>query len=161
MYNREKYKKFFERSKELFSKNKEVYCPYFDCKITFNSDGFHHLRYSARGERKKEEQIFKFTFLPAALKIIKNSGTVQRYRKGFIAIKKKSHKSELVLQKFVEYWGFIAIVGKEEKMIRIKVILRRIGNGKIIFWSIMPAMDLRGSSLVRKKRLAGDGIEDG
>jgi len=160
MYSKEKYKRFYKSSEELFSKNKEIYCPYFDCKITFNSDGFHHLRYSARGERTKDEQIFKFTFLPAAIKIIKNSGTVQQYRTGLLPIKKKSNKSELVLQKFVEYWGFIAIVGKEKKMIRIKVILRRVGDGKIIFWSIMPAMNLKGGWIDRRKRLADKYIEE-
>ncbi|MDD4996219.1 MAG: hypothetical protein PHW15_01975 [Patescibacteria group bacterium] len=160
MENENKYQEFFRKSKEIFSKNKEIYCPYFDCKVTFNSDGFHHLRYSARRERDKNEQIFKFSFLPAAIKIIQKSGTVQEYRKDFIPIKEKKNKSELVINKIREYWGFIAIVGKEENMIRIKVVIRRVGDGKIIFWSIMPAMDLKGNSLDRIRRLATRGINE-
>ena len=161
MCNKEKYKKFFDRSKELFSKNKEIYCPYFDCKITFNSNGFHHLRYSARRERDKNEQIFKFSFLPAAINIIKKSGTIQEYRKELVSVNKKPDKSGITLQKTAEYWGLVAIVGKLENQIKIRVIVRRIGTGNIIFWSIMSAMDLKGKSLDRKKRLANKGIEDG
>lgn len=160
MYNKDIYEKFFKKSKELFSKNREIYCPYFDSKITFNSDGFHHLRYSARRERTKDEQIFKFKFLPAVINIIKKSGTIQEYRRELVSIKKKPDKSGLTLQKIAEYWGLIAIVGESEKMIKIKVILRRIGDGKIIFWSVMPAMNLKGSSLDRIKRLASEAITD-
>ncbi len=160
MYNKEKYKEFYKRSEEFFNKNKEVYCPYFDCRVVFSSDGFHHLRYSARCERDKNEQIFKFSFLPAAINIIKKSGTVQEYRKELVSVNKKPDKSGLTLQKIAEYWGFVAIVGKEKKMIRIKVILKRIGDGNIIFWSIMPAMNLKGSWMNRRKRLADKYIKD-
>jgi len=161
MYNREKYKKLFEESEKIFSKNKEIYCPYFNCKVKLNSKGFHHLRYSAHRERDKNEQIFKFSFLPAVINILKKSGTIQEYRKEFVSVKEKPDKAGLTLQKIAEYWGFIAIVGKLENQIKIRVIVRRIGTGNIIFWSIMSAMNLKGNSLDRKKRLADKGIEDG
>jgi hypothetical protein len=37
--------------------------------------------------------------------------------------------------KNIEYWSIIAVVGKNKS--KIKVILRRIGDGKIHFWSVM------------------------
>lgn len=34
-----------------------------------------------------------------------------------------------------EYWGLVAIF----KDVKLKVILRKVGNGGIHFWSVMPA----------------------
>lgn len=50
-------------------------------KNTLNADGFHHLRYSDRQERSKEEQVLKFTLLPLGLQVLKSAGTLQEYRK--------------------------------------------------------------------------------
>ena len=36
--------------------------------------------------------------------------------------------------KEVEYWGLVAIVGQRPD--KIRVILRRVGNGNITFWSV-------------------------
>jgi len=54
----------------------------------------------------------------------------------------------------VEYWAFIAIVG-EYSQIKIRVILRRVGDGNIVFWSVMP-----DSNLKRGQKLYTDGIDD-
>ena len=67
----------------------------------------------------------------------------------------KQDKNGLCLTKTAEYWGFIAIVG--EKWIKIKVILRRIGDGNIIFWSVMPYSKLKGED---GQRFYTVGIED-
>jgi len=56
--------------------------------------------------------------------------------------------------KIAEYWGFIAIVAERDK-IKICVVLRRIGDGKIIFWSVMPY-----SKIKRGQKLHTEGIED-
>ncbi|OHB00602.1 MAG: hypothetical protein A3F53_02045 [Candidatus Zambryskibacteria bacterium RIFCSPHIGHO2_12_FULL_48_10] len=57
----------------------------------------------------------------------------------------------------IEYWGVIAIT-KGEKPIRIKIILRRVGNGNIIFWSVMPTVKLKdGDSYLH---LASQGIAE-
>jgi len=143
---------------EIFKKNPEIYCPYFQEKVVLNSDGFHHLRYSSRSERSKQEQILKFSLFPLAIPVIRQSGTVQEYRKGFIQIR-KSGKDRLSLLKQAEYWAFIAIVG--DPQIKIRVILRRVGDGKIIFWSIMPAVKLKNRDRLNIARsLAVSGIED-
>jgi len=47
--------------------------------------------------------------------------------------------------KETEYWGFIAIVGKAR--IKIRVVLRRVGNGNITFWSVMPDHKLKWQKL--------------
>jgi len=63
-----------EKAKEIYTTQKEIYCPYFKTNVVLNSDGFHHLQFSARRERNKREQIFKFDLLPFGMEIIKKSG---------------------------------------------------------------------------------------
>jgi hypothetical protein len=53
---------------ELYIKQNSIYNRYFKCSVIFNSDGFHHLQFSARRERDKREQLLKFSLLPLALK---------------------------------------------------------------------------------------------
>ena len=51
-------------------------------------------------------------------------------------IGKKSKQDGFVKMKEVEFWGLVAIIG--EKIKKVKTILRRIGDGNITFWSVMP-----------------------
>jgi len=126
--------------------------PYLKSEVIFNSDGFHHLQFSARRERDKKEQLLKFSLLPLTFAVIKNSGTLQEYRKGLTMTGKKS-KDGLTQAKVTEYWGFVAIIG--EKQIKIRVVLRRVGDGNITFWSVMPFSKLKGG-----QKFYTDGIED-
>src|ERR1035438_2216653 len=70
-----------EKAKQIYAIQKGVRNPYFQTEIILNSDGFHHLQFSARRERNKREQLLKFSLLPLALEVIKKSGTIQEYRK--------------------------------------------------------------------------------
>jgi hypothetical protein len=47
----------------------------------------------------------------------------------------------------------VAIVG--EKKIKVRTILRRVGDGNITFWSVMPDTKLKGG-----QKLYSRGIED-
>ena len=69
-----------------------------------------------------------------------------------VTISKKA-KDGFARTKEVEYWGFVAIVG--ESKIKIRVILRKIGDGNIIFWSVMPDSKLKGG-----QKFYTGGIED-
>ncbi len=148
------------KASQIFSKNLLVHCPYFNQEVTLNSDGFHHLQFSDRRERSKNEQLLKFNLLPLALKIIRKSGTIQEYRKSLSPVGKKSTRDGLTIMKAVQYWALIAIVGDEDKSLKIKVILRQVGDGKITFWSVMPAMKLSRDTVDMRYRLATKGIED-
>ena len=158
MTEEEKYSKLKERAKLIFQKKPLIFCPYFNQEITLNSDGFHHLQFSSRRERNKNEQILKFSLVPLAINIIKKSGTIQEYRKSLCPVGKKSEKDGLTLMKMVEYWGLVAITGNNS--IKIRVILRRVGDGKIIFWSVMPAIKLSQDRIEIMHNLAKQGIED-
>ena len=54
--------------------------------------------------------------------------------------------------RLVEHWAFHHIVG-EKKRFRIRVIVRRVGEGKLHFWSVMP------HGRIEKHKLYQEGIE--
>lgn len=141
-----------EKVREIYNKQKTIFNPYLQVQVVLNSDGFHHLQFSDRRERSKEEQLLKFNLLSLALDVIKKSGTLQEYRKEPIRAGRPS-RDGLSATKIAEYFGFVAIVG--EKKIKIRVIVRRIGDGNFTFWSVMPDSKLRGG-----QRLYDMGIED-
>lgn len=141
-----------ERARAIYDAQKNVYNPYLKSGVVFNSDGFHHLQFSARRERNKKEQLLKFRLLSLAPGVIKNSGTLQEHRKELMPIGKRG-KDGFAPTKTIEYRGFIAIVGNNQ--IKIKVVLRRVGDGNITFWSVMPFSKLRGG-----QKFYSEGIED-
>ena len=151
----EVFNKAKEKAQTIFTARREIRCPYFQQNIVLNSDGFHHLQFSAERERDKKEQLFKFRLLPLALEIIRKTGTIQEYRKGLVAIGSRYARDGMVKMKQAEYWGLVAIVG-ENKKVKIRTILRRVGDGNITFWSVMLDSKMRNG----KQRLFSEGIED-
>lgn len=149
----EYFRKKKEKAKLIYDRQREVVNPYLNSKVVFNSDGFHHLQFSDRREREKEEQLLKFNLLPPAIDVVKKSGTLQEYRREPVKIGKPSKRDGLFLTKIAEYFGFVAIVG--ETKIKIRVIVRRIGDGNFTFWSVMPDSKLKGG-----QKLYDSGIED-
>lgn len=88
------------------------------------------------------------------LELIRKSATMQEYRKLLTPIGKRSARDGSVPMKEVEYWGFVAIIG--EKKIKVRTILRRIGNGNITFWSVMLYSKRKNGN----QKLFSEGIED-
>ncbi len=144
-----------QKAEAIYNRQDSIPCPYFSVPVVLNADGFHHLQFSARRERNKREQLLKFRLLPLALQVIRKSGTVQDYRKTMAPIGKKSKQNGFVPMKEIEYWGFVAIVG-ELTPVRIRVIIRRVGTGNIIFWSVMPHTKIKNGT---QKLYAGN-MED-
>lgn len=142
-----------QKALEIYTKQRAIRSPYFNSDVVLNSDGFHHLQFSARSERPKEEQLLKFALLPLGLNIIKKATTLQEYRKLLLPVGKKSKRDGLRPTKMVEWWGFVAIFVEQD--IKVRVVLRRIGDGNIIFWSVMPHTKLKGG-----QKLYTEGIED-
>jgi len=73
--------------------------------------------------------MYKLGLLPLVIPAIKNASEVQEYKKILAPYSRKKIKKE------IEFWALVAIVGK--KNTRVKIIVRRIGDGKLHFWSIM------------------------
>jgi len=143
-----------EKARNIYDARRIIRSPFFDDDIVLNSDGFHHLRYSARRERSKEEQVLKFTLLPLGLQILKTATTLQEYRKLLSPVGNKSQRDGAVVMKLVEWWGFVAIFVKQE--IKVRVIVRKVGDGNLHFWSIMPYSKLKGG----RQKMFTEGIED-
>ena len=143
-----------DRTQKLFQDTKSIYCPFFQDRVVLNSDGLHHLQFSARRERNQAEQRLKFSLVPLGLKVIAKSGTIQEYRKEMVAIGKKDSRGYEKMKQ-AEYWGLVAIV--KDCSLKIRVVLRRIGDGNITFWSIMPYGQLGNG---KKQRLAPDDLAD-
>jgi len=122
----EYFKQEKDLGKTLYQIVKAIYNPYFKKNISLSARGFHHLEFTGNKKRPENEQLFKFRFLELGIEIIKNSSTIQEYRKD---IQSRTGKN-------IEYWGMVAIIG--ENSLKIRVVLRRVGKGKITFWSVMP-----------------------
>ncbi|MBD1362909.1 hypothetical protein IDJ77_03725 [Mucilaginibacter sp. ZT4R22] len=114
----------------------QLSCPYFAKPVVFNSDGFHHLQFSDSGEREKPSQLLKFDLLRLVPGVVTKSGTEQEYRRQWCKVgRKKANGSQDMRE--MAFWGFVAIVRNKGGYVKIKIILRRIGDGNIAFWSVM------------------------
>ncbi len=130
------YEKLRDDTRAWFQTLKPIYSPALKQTIHFTSEGFGHITYKrARAERDKTSQIMRFKLLPRAITLIELSTTFQEYEETLKQCEIKRNKKRVNVTKQIQYWGLIAII-KERK---IKVIIRKIGNGQPHFWSIVPA----------------------
>lgn len=133
----ERLRVLIEKTRNFYNLEKEIWCPYFKTKIVLNSDGFNHLLNKPnRLPRNVDEQLLKLNLLKKALFVIKNTGTVQEIREIIERISRPS-KDGFCKTKKVQYWAFHAILG-DQKLIKIVVIIKRIGDGNLMFWSVLP-----------------------
>lgn len=123
---------------ELYYKSLDsVFCPAINDYVSFGmSDGFHHIIHKSKGNiRDQKEQMMRFKLLRRGVSLIELTTTFQEFEESTMSVKVKINKTRTIVQKSIKYWGLIAIINDR----KIKVILRKIGNGKIQFWSIIPA----------------------
>ena len=99
----------------------QVNCPYLKAPVVFNSQGFWHLIYTGRNEKRdKKNQILRFQLLNKAIYLISITSTLQEFE-----VRKDNNTI---------YYGFIAII----EGWKIKVIVKKTGNGSYTFWSVIP-----------------------
>jgi hypothetical protein len=130
------YDKIRSDAEKYYRSLSECDCIALGMKVSFSSHGFNHLVYrKGRTERDKSSQIMRFKLLARAYELVSLSTTIQEYENTLKEFRVKKHKEKLFVTKQVQYWGLIAIMGDR----KIKVILRKIGNGNLHFWSVIPA----------------------
>ena len=142
-----------ENARLVYGRKESISCPYFGVAVFLTSDGFNHLLHKPnRQPRNVGEQMLKLRLLKRGLKIIGRAGTVQEHR---IRIEKvgKPARDGFTKTKSVEYWAFHDIVGQTKRFI-LRVIIRRIGDGRMHFWSVMP------HGKINKQKLYQEGIEE-
>ena len=142
-----------EKARQIYDSQRKIYNPFFKQEIILNADGFRHLQYFARRERNKSEQLLKFTLLPLGIRVLQTAATLQEYRRLLNPVAEKSPRDGSVKMKMVEWWGFVAIFIEQE--IKIKTIVRKVGDGNMHFWSVMPHSHIRHG----KQKLFTEGIE--
>lgn len=120
------FKRFLEEKRAWYKNVGEVYCPILKEWVVFNSRGFYHLRYDTNGKsRSIAEQIYKLRLLPLVIPVIKNAVSVFDYKKDQYSEKSGEH---------YEIWELRHNAGKQNPT-NVSVVLKRIGNGKIAFFS--------------------------
>ena len=130
------YEKLRNDGQKFYADIRAVHSPVFNQFIYFTAEGFNHLIFKGpRSEREKSSQSLRFKLLPLAVKLIELSTTYQEYEETLKEFKVESHKKNISKSKPVRYWGIIAIIEGR----KIKVIVRKIGEGNMHFWSVVPA----------------------
>ena len=112
------YNKLKNQAYKKYKGIEEVYCPYLKTQVRFNSKGFWHT--GRNKKRLRPVQLLRFKLLLFAVKLLKITATLQEI--------------ETIRKKRRVYYGFIAIISGW----KIKVIVKKTGKGKPIFWSIIP-----------------------
>ena len=114
-----------EEKRRWYKTLESIYCPILDEDVVFNSKGFYHLRYDSRGKQRKiKEQASRLALLQFVVQVIKQANHIHDY-KDFESI--HSGKRQ-------EIWELRDFVDNGQKL--ISVILRRIGDGNISFFSV-------------------------
>ena len=129
------YEKLREDSQKFYNSVSKIFSPALSQEICFSAEGFNHIIFKgSRSEREKSSQILRFKLLPLAIKLVRLSTTFQDFEESLKEVDFKSFKKRVRKTKVVKYWGIIAIIDTR----KIKVIIRKIGDGSAHFWSIIP-----------------------
>ena len=116
--SQEEYKNLLEQTKKWYKTLKKCFCGALKKDIVFNSKGFYHLLYDGKGHgRTNKERIERLKVLVYVPEVLKECL--------HISVKKYGD---------IYYWKLQGVVGIEK--IPITIILRKIGNGQIMFYSV-------------------------
>lgn len=126
------FQRFLEERREQYKTFTPMYCSALREYIHFTMRGFNHLRFHIDNTpRNPQEVMYKIGLLPLVRPAIYQSKRVE-YEKRLAPV----GGSRKIVMKEIEYWAITEIVGKQN--VKIKVVLRKIGNSKQIhFWSVM------------------------
>lgn len=154
----EKYLEERDKAQSLYNTFGSVKCPALgNQSVYFTSEGFNHLVYKgARSERNRKDQVGRFHVLDLAKEIIDISTTHQEYEQKLQEVEIKMNKKRVKETRTVTYWGFIAIL----KHKKLRVIVKRVANGKYIFWSVIPHWRTTSHGDMRFRDLSDGGLAE-
>lgn len=133
----EKFKRIKENAEKFYKQIGEVYCPYFQEAISFNTKGLDHIKFGEWNKaRPIKQQYMRLRLLWLAPEVIKKSHTLQEFHetKRFERQKINSRWEKRMIM--VRYYGFVAITGNSKT--KLKIIIKEVEGGKKFFWSIIP-----------------------
>lgn len=113
-----------EEFKKTYNSIETINSPSLKEDVTFNAKGLNHIYYAGnRSERTSGDIAIRQHIFSKAVKLVKTSNIISGrhivYR----------------LNKNITYYEMIGLIENR----RIKVVLRRMGEGKVHFWSIIPS----------------------
>lgn len=122
------FRKFIENQRKYYKKIGSVACPILRETVYFNSDGFEHLLYKGnRKPRKLNERYMKLKCLEYVPEVIKKADVISETRQSEKRIKGKLKKVT-----------FHELIYKIKEGTQIRVVVEKVGNGKLHFLSVMP-----------------------
>ena len=128
--------------------------------VYLNSDGFMHLIFADRHHKQKRDvknQLKRFHLLTHTRRILEKMVMYQEYDEQQQTVVVKQQKRKLTESRLVKYWDFIAVI---DNKIRVKLVLRQVGNGNIHFWSIIPFWKTRFYRDIQLVELSTGNMED-
>jgi len=149
-----KFKEAKEKGEVLYKSIDEVYCPYFQEKISFGVQGLEHLKFKRRERaRSEQDQYMRFKLLNLAPEILRSSHTLQ----GILETEKfervRVHSRTDTILKPVSYYEFIAVLKRN----RVRIIIKQIEDGQKFFWSIIPFWGMNAET---RSRILHDGVPE-
>lgn len=131
------YTELRQKAKELYDSFESVRCPALNNEfVNFTSEGFTHILYrTKKSERDKSTQIMRFELLAKAKKLIELTTTYQEHEEYYRTVERRRFKRKVLEQESINDWGLIGVIDN----FRIKVVIRKIGNGQNQFHSVIPA----------------------
>ncbi|HVZ76273.1 MAG TPA: hypothetical protein VG934_03350 [Candidatus Paceibacterota bacterium] len=125
----------------LYKAFRPVVCPALNGKeVHFSSEGFNHLIYRIpKQERNKRVQIMRFELLEKARELLGKTAFMQEFEEYYDRKKTWVRKQPRWENVIIRDIGFVGIV----KGYRIKVVVRKIGEGRFQFFSVIPAWSTR------------------
>ncbi|RJQ29667.1 hypothetical protein C4571_00835 [Candidatus Parcubacteria bacterium] len=115
---------FINRQKSLYKSLNPCYCPAAQVTVYFTSDGLNHILYNRRRPRSHDERHYRAGLITHIVEVI---------TKAPVAIQ-KVHASDPSCSLWI-LWH--EVVDRNNRKLKIKVLLRKIGNGNVHFLSIM------------------------
>lgn len=157
----DKYDECRTQTENFYNGIGKIKCPILGDYVVFSSEGFNHLVYKNKSERTKNDQMTKFKLLPSGKKIIGLTTTVQEYTESLIEVRRKKmirgKRRPYIENVIAKYWCFSAIIDG----LKIKVIVRQVGEGNKHFWSVIPDWNISKYSDIKMiKKYRGDPEED-
>jgi hypothetical protein len=115
-------KKYIEIQKEKYYKIVAIKCMCLSNELVFfNNYGLNHILRKNNKDRSFKDQSRRFRLMKHCKVILQNKDVEVEYR---VSNKKSST---------AHFWGITCVINKK----KIKVVIRRINNGQLIFLSIM------------------------
>lgn len=134
-FNQADFERIKNEAEQYYSTIGEVYCPYLQEKIAFNSKGLRHLKFKAdKQARPVKDQYARLKLLILVPEVLKKSHTVQGIWKIKRFEQQKTSGQWTHLLKDVTYYEFVAVINS----VRIKIVIKEILGGEKHFWSVIP-----------------------